>query len=543
MTKRRKYITIGLITLIVLWLMNSWYQGMKNRKFSAEMPEFVTVTRGDLNVPISATGSIEPTSQADLKCKASGTVKKVYFEAGDLVKKGDLLVELDPVDEQRTVDNAELELTRAQSSLTLAKLEAEKITRDWPQQVLTALGNLESMRARLQGAVLSFKRQDAIRRQADSQEVTLNVVNPDSIKPVDLEPNDVPLVQRAARQIALAKAEAEQVEDLIVYGKKIINEQKIKTKGSSYSGVSSLEYQDALITVWQAVANLMTSISEVYNAVNMYCLVEQAKTKVKVTTDALHIAKVALDQARQRLIDTKVYAPKDGMIQELFVKEGQIISSGITTVTGGTPLLTLADISNLYVEADVDEADIGRVRDLAPVEKSAQIMLASFTNHHPTATQPTLTSENEEEMEMLRSSNNVNITVDAFREDKFSGKVDRVYPNPKNLNNIVTYKVRILLTSPNRTKLMLGMHANVQFTSRKLTDVLLVPVEAIKSKNEEHGVYIAGNGANAKPIFVPVKVGLTNSEMIELKTDKLKVGDKVYSKLPVTKDEEEKSED
>jgi HlyD family secretion protein len=293
----------------------------------------------------------------------------------------------------------------------------------------------------------------------------------------------VPLVQRASKQIALATAEAKQVEDLIVYGKKIINEQKIKAEGSMYSGVSSLEYQDALITMWQATASLMTSISEVYNAVNMYCLVEQAKTKVKVTTDALHIANVALDQARQRLIDTKVYAPIDGMIQELFVKEGQIISSGITTVTGGTPLLTLADVNNLYVEADVDEADIGRVRDLAPIEKSAQIILAVFTNHQAQATQPKLTEENEQEMEMLRSSNNVNITVDAFREDKFSGKVDRVYPNPKNLNNIVTYKVRILLTSPNRTKLMLGMHANVQFTSRKLTNVLLVPVEAIKSKN------------------------------------------------------------
>jgi multidrug efflux pump subunit AcrA (membrane-fusion protein) len=538
MTKRRKYITIGILVLIFFWLLSGWYQGMKDNKLGGGEPEFALVTVGDLDVPISATGSVEPKSRAELKCKASGTVQKVYFDAGDMVHKGDLLVELDPVDEQRTVDNAQAEVSRVRSSLMLSKLEAEKIQRDWPQQVLTALGNLESIRARLQGSVVSFKRQDAIRRNANPQEVTLNVVDESKITPVDLKPKDLPLVGRAARQIALATAEALEVDKLVEYGKKVINENKVMEKGNEYR-ISHLEYQDALITVWQAEANLMMTLSDVYNAVNMYYVVEQAKTRVMVAEEALKIAEVSLAQAKQRLTDTKVYAPQDGLIQEVYIKEGQIISSGVTTVTGGTPLLTLAEVEKLYVEADVDEADIGRVRELAPVDRSARLVFASLADPEPVSTQPELTKENLEEMEMLRSLDNVNITVEAFREDKFTGKVDRVYPNPKNVSNIVTYKVRILLTSDNRSKLMLGMHANVEFTSRKLTDVLLVAVEAIKSKNEEHGVYIEGNGPGAKPIFVPVKVGLTDSEMIELKTDKLKKDDKVYTKLPVVKEVEE----
>jgi HlyD family secretion protein len=543
MGKIIKYVVIGIISLFLLLMIISWYYGVKNKKFSAEMPEFTTVTRGDLDVPISATGSIEPASKAELKCKASGMVVKVYVEPGDLVHKGNLLVELDPIDEQRSVANAQAEVDRMQASLDLAKLEADKMESDWPQQVLTSLASLEALRATLQGAVLSFKRQDAIRRGASPQDVTLDVVNSSRVKPLELEPKNDPMVQKANISLAVAQAEAVEIAKLIDYGKKVINDNELGKQKADEIRISPLEYQEGLINVWQAHAKVLASLSDVRNAVNMHYLVEQAKTKIDLSQESLRQAKVALDQANQRLSETKLYAPQDGLVQQVFVQQGQIISSGITTVTGGTPLVVLADVGKLYVEADVDEADIGRVRDLAPLAHASHLIFAGMNGlaTQAASTQPELTEENYAEMEMLRASDNVDVTVEAFREDKFAGKVDRVYPNPKNLNNIVTYNVRILLTSQNRSKLMLGMHANVQFTSRKLKDVLLVAVEAIKNKNEEHGVYI--EGPDKKPLFVPVNVGLTNSEMIELKTDKLKVGEKVYTKLPAVREEEENKSD
>ena len=85
------------------------------------------------------------------------------------------------------------------------------------------------------------------------------------------------------------------------------------------------------------------------------------------------------------------------------------------------------------------------------------------------------------------------------------------------------------------------MHANVKFTSRKLANVLKVANEAIKMKNEERGVYI--DGSDNKPQFIPVKVGLTDGAMIELKTDKLKAGEKVYVKLPAAKEEDKSKND
>jgi HlyD family secretion protein len=325
---------------------------------------------------------------------------------------------------------------------------------------------------------------------------------------------------------------------LITYGKEIINKNRNDSAWNDLA-VSPLEYQEALITMWQTQAKLIAGMADLQNAVNLGIYEVEAQKKVILAKEALKQAKVALAQAKQRLDDTSVYAPSDGQVQEVYVREGQIISSGITTVTGGTPLMTLADVKKLYVVAEVDEADIGRVRELAPVERSGKIMnhIASIFNQPTTtpATAPVLTKENEEEMAILRGANNVDVTVDAFREDNFIGKVDRVYPNSKNINNIVTYNVRILLSGANSTKLMLGMHANVKFTSRKLANVLLVENEAIKSKNEQHGVYI--KGSDDKPKFIPVKVGLTDSAMIELKTNELKEGQEVYTKLPATKEE------
>jgi multidrug efflux pump subunit AcrA (membrane-fusion protein) len=467
-------------------------------------------------------------------------VEKVLFEAGDMVHKGDLLVELDPIDEQRTVDNAKAEVSRMESSLGLAKSDADKVSRDWPMQVETALAGLEAARAAVQGAVVNFKKLDAIRKGTDPQEAKIEFVSPNNVKPIPLKPENNPKVQFVALQIALSEAELRAVHKLVQYGKEVANSPKDNT---TWVGLAPSEFQDGLIALWQVMAKQLASTAELRNAVNTYVYVEQSQTKVKLAEVAMEQSHLALAQANQRLKETKVYAPNDGQVEEVYIREGQIISSGITTVTGGTPLLKLADVSKLYVVADVDEADIGRVRELAPVEKSARLAFAELLKQSginlsekksSAQTQPELTKENIEEMEMLRTSNNVEVTVDAFREQMFTGKVDRVYPNPKNVNNIVTYNVRILLTSENRRELMVGMHANVKFTSRKLKNILQAPIEAIKVKNEEHGVYIKGE--DGKPLFVPTPVGLTNSVMIELKTNKLKEGEEVYTKLPTPKD-------
>ncbi len=535
MKRKIKFIVIAFIAIILFIYLFNWYQQRKKYRFSWEKPEFATIERGNLVIPLPATGSIEPASRTEIKSKASGTILKIYFEAGDIVKKGDLLIELDPVDEQRTVDNAKAELERAKANLELARSEAQKIARDWPVDLNLALASLEAARAELHGSALNFLRMDNIRRNISPDQATFKIVNPPPAPPVK-PGNPQSYIKNALGRIALAQAEADKVKELVEYGKKIVNQ---KRSGNVWSNIARVEYQDGLITMWKAHANLLMSMSKVRNAINTKILIDQANTRVDLAKEVLRKATVALEQAQQRLRETKVYAPINGIVEKINVREGQIISSGITTVTGGTTLMVLADVSKLFVDADVDEADIGQVRELAPPGRDAKLTPVNTTTK--SSTQPTLNEAQKERLEMLQNADNVTISVDAFRDEVFTGKVYRVYPDPKTFNNVVTYNVRILLTSPNRTKLMLGMHANVKFTARKRENVLLVDIEAIKVKNEEHGVYIVGK--DGKPVFVPVKLGPSDGMKIELKTDKLKPGQKVYTRLPRTRNNEDKKED
>ncbi|MFA5865135.1 MAG: HlyD family efflux transporter periplasmic adaptor subunit [Phycisphaerae bacterium] len=539
MTKRRKYIVGGMVLLFLVWIINGWYQGRKNAPSLFDKPEFTTIVRGDLDVPIIATGSVEPSSRTEIKCKASGTVMNVYFEAGDMVHKGDLLVKLDPIDENQSVETAQADAIRAKANLSLAESERQQAEQDWPTKMETAMAGLEAGRGGLQGAVVEFKRQEEMRQGSkNGEKVTMNIVKTPTVKPVALEPTEDPLVVQAGKSLTISGLETVEAARLVQSGRDVIN----KSTPEGYKATSPLEYQTALIQMWQYQAKLLAAMADLRNAVNLRIIIDQAKTKVILAQEAKRMAEIALSQARQRRKETEVFAPSDGLVQEVFVKKGQIISSGITTVTGGTPLMTLADVSKLFVVSDVDEADIGRVRDLAPEERSSRLGFILKTLLTPIqTTKPVLTKENEQDLALLRHANNVDITVDAFREETFTGKVDRVDPNPKNVNNIVTYNVRILLTSPNRTQLMLGMHANVKFTSQKLTNILKVANEAIKVKNEERGVYI--DGPDQKPLFVPVKVGLTDSVTIELKTDKIKEGQRVYVKLPSSKEEKNKNDE
>src|SRR5437762_7070685 len=67
-------------------------------------PTLVTeVKRGDLAIEVIETGKVQPREKVEIKSKVAGQVQKVFVDAGNHVKKGQLLLQLDPVDFQRSV--------------------------------------------------------------------------------------------------------------------------------------------------------------------------------------------------------------------------------------------------------------------------------------------------------------------------------------------------------------------------------------------------------------------------------------------------------
>ncbi len=218
----------------------------------------------------------------------------------------------------------------------------------------------------------------------------------------------------------------------------------------------------------------------------------RAQAAVKRATAALKKAEVALDDARERLEETVILSPIDGVILKKSVQRGQIISSGISSVTGGTELCVVADLSEIFVIAMVDETDIGKV---APGQIAA-------------------------------------ISVDAYPGKLFNGKVIRIFPMGELSNNITVFKVKIDAFDKDRALLKPQMTANVDILVEESGESVIVPGEAVlsewKGSEEIFHTWVEKGG---KPVKRSVTPGLSNGFETIIESG-VTPGEKVYISLP-----------
>nr|HDM59352.1 efflux RND transporter periplasmic adaptor subunit [Bacillota bacterium] len=194
--------------------------------------------------------------------------------------------------------------------------------------------------------------------------------------------------------------------------------------------------------------------------------------------------KIALEMAQQRLKDTKVFAPIDGVIAARQVEVGQIISSPTSNVGGGTALLVLSDLSRIFVLASVDESDIGRIE----------------------------------------VGQRVTITADAFPDKEFYGKVVRVAARGENTSNVVTFDVKIEVLSEGKQNLKPEMTANVVVIAAESENALLVPSDAVYRRNGKTFVLVPSDGQ--QPERRNVEVGIDDGVRTEILSG-LKEGEEV----------------
>ncbi len=194
-----------------------------------------------------------------------------------------------------------------------------------------------------------------------------------------------------------------------------------------------------------------------------------ALAKAQVEADG-----ISLSIAQDRHRDTKVEAPIDGIVAVRNVQIGQIISSGISNVGGGTTVLTLSDLSRIFILASVDESQIGRVR----LDQEADI------------------------------------TADAFPGRTFQGKVVRIATRGVNLSNVVTFEVKIEVTGEARALLRPEMTANVVIIVARKDSALLVPSEAIFLRKGKPFVQVAKDDGTRQES--PVETDLTDGTQTEV---------------------------
>jgi HlyD family secretion protein len=121
--KRRRFFYIGgsiLLLLVVVGGLVAFTRGGSK----IDPSKLAKVEKGDLAKSVVATGKIEPITKVEIKSKASGIVKKLYMDAGEKVKTGQLLAELDKEEIQARVSQSEAALQAAKANVERAKVDA-----------------------------------------------------------------------------------------------------------------------------------------------------------------------------------------------------------------------------------------------------------------------------------------------------------------------------------------------------------------------------------------------------------------------------------
>ncbi|MCG3130358.1 MAG: Macrolide export protein MacA [Phycisphaerae bacterium] len=247
-----------------------------------------------------------------------------------------------------------------------------------------------------------------------------------------------------------------------------------------------------------------------------------AAKDVSISEATLKSAQQTLGDARERLEKTEIRSPIDGMIGEMRTQVGEVIQGGKTTLTGGTLLATVIDTRKLIVRAEVDEAEIGRVYDIAPTWARP-----GSADRTAAPADWAAAAQGQEGLPVIR--------VDTFRDETFTGIIERILPEPKKVQEAVYYPVDVVLISENRGKLFKGMRADVTFTADRVSDVLLCPEEAIvEGPRGDLGVYVPDRDAGEEHAtrFVACRLGLSNGMYSEV-MEGLEEGAVVYTKLPV----------
>ena len=150
-----------------------------------------------------------------------------------------------------------------------------------------------------------------------------------------------------------------------------------------------------------------------------------------------------LDLAQQRLEDATVRAPVAGTVIEKTVSLGQVIASATGSVTGGTTLLKMADLSQVRVRALVNESDIGNIQ----------------------------------------AGQQATVTVDAYPERPFRGFVEKIEPQAVVQQSVTMFPV--LVSVSNREGLLKpGMNGEVSVLVDRRENVLAVPNDAIRNPRE-----------------------------------------------------------
>jgi HlyD family secretion protein len=299
-------------------------------------PQYMTarIERGNLRNTVTATGALQAVTTVQVGSQASGTISALYADFNSVVKKGQVIAQLDPSTSKAQVEQARANLQQARASLAQAQaavINSRAGVTDAQAKNLAAKSTVQNNQAGVSGAEANV----AVLKAQQDDALSLLKQQESLLKAGVIAQRDYEVAQTTYRT-----AEAR-------YNQAVaqLNQAKLTAQSASSAGIV------------QSQAGVEQSKAQVQQA---QAQVQQAAAQVQQAQAALSLAQVSLSH-------TTITSPIDGIVVSRDVNVGQTVAASLSAPT----LFTIAnDLTQMQVIANIDQADIGLVEQAKSVKFS-----------------------------------------------------------------------------------------------------------------------------------------------------------------------------
>jgi len=534
MNSKAKFIVPFIIIAVIIAVLAFISASKKNNDHT-----IYEVKRGEVVQEVSETGTVQKGDKITLSFKTSGQLKKVYVEKGDEVKKGTVLAKLDNTQlyiqlqqaeanldlaqaelnkllagaskeeiqvAQTKVDNARTTLRSARESLENAQTSAEQDLKDIYEDAFNTLNDSYLKLYNALTVVSSIQNTYFSGSDLDSLKITNNESNiRDSLEEMDFYLQKVKTdftEQNVDFALVNFEKNLSDCRDYLTEIRTII-EQPSHKKVVSSSDKTSLDTQKAYINT--AYSNIVGEQQDVASVkISNKTNLDAAENNVSAAQDALKAAEdnLSLVTAAPRKEDVNLYKAKVESAQaKVDILKSQIQDTILKSPIDGT----ITAIEKFAGEIIQPAAPIISILPSEPFEIKADIY--------------------EEDVVKIQEGDSVNISLVAFPDRIFKGKVVFIDPAEKIIDEVVYYPVTIdFETVPDGLKP--GMTADIAVVVARKDNVLVAPKEAVKIEGSKGTVMAL---KNKKIEEKEISLGLVGTnDMVEIISG-LEEGEKIIT--------------
>ena len=464
---QKKWIIIIVIAVVILvsgglLLRGQFAKATKEEANNAPEIKTATVERGNIEVTIDATGTIEPLNIVEVSSKASGKILEITVEEGDYVEQEAVIARIETTYVAADLEQAKADFNAAQARLdqstiniVLQKEQTAIQIKQAEEKLAEAKKQLEQLTEQIRIEKITNQRQlNDANNSHEMAQLRYKLLTSETVREEDKKRAEASVDQAKANR-DLAKKEYDRKQQL--FDKQFISKSDLDSAAtqlqSAQAQYDSAKQQLELVKQPASPEELELSNAEIKRAAYATDAANEQIEKEKYrdleikiqghrvtqAEDALELAlanqkqidlkkkdlessnaqlmrsQSALQLAQESYEDTVIRAPISGTILEKRVEEGQVIVSsfsgggrGGSVSSEGQVLVTMADLEKVFVATEVDETDIGKVK----------------------------------------VGQSVTITVEAYPDQPLPGEVLRIAPQGQVVQNVTTFKVITEITNP-----------------------------------------------------------------------------------------------